>query len=349
MALGIHIRTHRRAQSNSSRASSSSSTDDVSTPIATVHNAARAPRVPAPTVAVVGTGREALALSPRSADQFAQSLNMNMALCSSPEVNLTFPQPGVEIKPDPVLRRIASEAVVGFNFHSRRSSAVPSLPSTSTCSTSTEDGPRALPPPPRPRNRRPPPVAISTYGHSFTLAEQTYSPFTAPRTPTQPRASSVPPSAVSSTFWGGAGLKSGTKSLRSSRSYTSQVGSMCSTSDEDELDLDRLQADFDEYEFEEEHSSSVCSQPRQSPAPRALRVQVSVERVAFRDNSPKSRQFGPRWESEDEDEGKGASVTYGWEDGIKTRSSVQVQETPRPPRQKISIGRALGRWLKKHT
>ncbi|KAL5638366.1 hypothetical protein ACGC1H_005148 [Rhizoctonia solani] len=269
---------------------------------------------------------------------------MNMALCSSPEVNLTFPQPGVEIKPDPVLRRIASEAVVGFNFHSRRSSAVPSLPSTSTCSTST-DGPRALPPPPRPRNRRPPPVAISTFP-SLSLVEQTYSPFAAPKTPTQPRASSVPPSAVSSTFWGCAGPKSGSKSLRSSRSYTSQVGSYCSTSDEDELDLDRLEADFDEYEFEEDQPP-VCFQSRQAPAPRALRVQVSVERVAFRDNSPKSRQFARRWESEDEDEGKGASVTYGWEDGIKSRPSVQ--ETQRPPRQKVSIGKALGRWLKKHT
>ncbi|KAH7334780.1 hypothetical protein B0J17DRAFT_671474 [Rhizoctonia solani] len=339
MALGIHIRTHRRGRSNSPASSSSSSSScDVSTPIATVHNATRVQRVAGPTVAVVGTGREALALSPNSADQFAQSLNMNMALCSSPEVNLTFPQPGVEVKPDPVLRRIASEAVVGFNFHSRQSSGVPSLPSTSAC-TSTSSVPRGLPPPPRPGRRRPPPVSVSTFGPPLALVEQTYSPFAAPKTPTQPRASSVPPSAVSSTFWGNAAPKSGSKSLRSSRSYTSYVGSISSTSDEDDLDLDGLEAEFDEYEFDE------------SPAPRQvahpLRVQVSVERVAFRDNSPKSRQFGQRWESEDEDEVKGAPVTYGWEDGIKSRPSVE--ETQRQPRQKVSIGKALGRWLRKHT
>ncbi|KDN37166.1 hypothetical protein RSAG8_10298, partial [Rhizoctonia solani AG-8 WAC10335] len=260
---------------------------------------------------------------------------MNMALCSSPEVNLTFPQPGVEVKPDPILRRIASEAVVGLNLHSRRSSGVPSLPSTST---SSNTAPRGLPPPPRPRSRRPPPVCVSTFGPPLALVEQTYSPFTAPKTPTQPRASSVPPSAVSSTFWGCAGPKSGSKSLRSSRSYTSQVGSF--SSDEDELDVDGLEADFDEYEFEE----TVSVPRRESPA-RALRVQVSVERVAFRDNSPKSRQFGPRWESDDEDEVKGRNTTYGWEDGIKTRRSAEETQ----PRQKISIGKALGRWLKKHT
>ncbi|KAJ1306084.1 hypothetical protein OPQ81_010796 [Rhizoctonia solani] len=288
---------------------------------------------------------------------------MNMALYSSPEVNLTFPQPGVEVKPDPVLRRIASEAVVGLNMHSRRSSGVPSLPSTST-STSTA-APRGLPPPPRPHRRRPPPVSISTFGPSLALVEQTYSPFAAPKTPTQPRASSVPPSAVSSTFWGCASPKSGSKSLRSSRSYTSYVGSICSTSDEDDLDLDldALEAEFDAYEFEGDksplgHARVVPS--RQEAAigsQRPLRVQVSVERVAFRDNSPKSRQFGSRWESEDEDEVKGAApatvgaltgaVTYGWEDGIKTRPSVE--ETQRQPRQKVSIGKALGRWLRKHT
>ncbi|CAE6433066.1 unnamed protein product [Rhizoctonia solani] len=340
MALRIHIRTHRRGQSsNSSPASSSSSSSsyDASTPIATVHNAARAPRVPGPTVAVVGTGREALALSPHSADQFAQNLNMNMALCSSPEVNLTFPQPGVEVKPDPVLRRIASDAVVGFNFHSRRSSGVPSLPSTSACASSSSE-PRSLPPPPRPRSRRPPPVAISTFP-PLSVVEQTYSPFAAPKTPTQPRASSVPPSAVSSTFWGCAGPKSGSKSLRSSRSYTSQVGSICSTSDGESLDLDGLEAEFDDYEFDNESPLGHAYVPTRP----ALRVQVSVERVAFRDSTPQSRQFGPRW-SEDEGEGK-AAVTYGWEDGIKARPPVE--ETSRPCREKVSIGKALGRWLRK--
>ncbi|CAE6505533.1 unnamed protein product [Rhizoctonia solani] len=334
MAFGTYIRNHRRGRSTDSPASSSSSCD-VSTPIATVHNATRVQRVPGPTVAVVGTGREALALSPNSADEFAQSLNMNMALCSSPEVNLTFPQPGVEVKPDPVLRRIASEAVVGLNFHSRQSSGVPSLPSTSTASTSS--APRGLPPPPRPGRRRPPPVSVSTFGPPLALVEQTYSPFAAPKTPTQPRASSVPPSAVSSTFWGCVGPKSGSKSLRSSRSYTSYVGSVSSTSDEDELDLDGLEADFDEYDFDE---SPVA--PRQV-ATRPLRVQVSVERVAFRDNSPKSRQFGQRWESEDE--GVAGPMTYGWEDGIKSRPSVEETQ----PRQKMSIGKALGRWLRKRT
>ncbi|CAE7226748.1 unnamed protein product [Rhizoctonia solani] len=341
MVLGNYIRTHRRGQSSNSSPASSSSSCDVSTPIATVHNASRAPRVPGPTVAVVGTGREALALSPNSADQFAQSLNMNMALCSSPEVNLTFPPPGVEVKPDPVLRRIASEAVVGFNFHSRRSSGVPSLPSTSrsTCN----DEPRSLPPPPRPNRRRPPPVAVNTFGPPLAIVEQTYSPFAAPKTPTQPRASSVPPSAVSSTFWGCAGPKSGSKSLRSSRSYTSQVGSF--SSDEDDLDLDGLEADFDQYSFDEDKSPlGNVNFTSRAAASRPLRVQVSVERVAFRDNSPKSRQFGHRWEPEDE----GVScMTYGWEDGIKTRPPVQ--EPLRPARQKVSIGKALERWWKKHT
>ncbi|CAE6471989.1 unnamed protein product [Rhizoctonia solani] len=310
---------HRRGQSSSSAASSSSSS--LSTPIATVHNAARVKRVAGPTVAVVGTGREALALSPNSADQFAQSLNMNMALCSSPEVNLTFPQPGVEVKPDPVLRRIASEAVVGLNVHSRRSSGVPSLPCSSF--------PKGLPPPPRPRRPRPPPVCVPVYGPPLALFEQTYTPFEAPKTPTQPRASSVPPSAVSSCFWG-AGPKSGSKSLRSSRSYTSQVGSIGSTSDEDSLDLDGLEAEFDEYEFEEPSHRREAARP--------LRVQVSVEQVAFRDGSPVVRH-GPR-----EDEVKGVPVTCGWEDGIKTRPSVQ--ETVRP-RQR-AIGKAL-RWLRIRT
>ncbi|CAE6354680.1 unnamed protein product [Rhizoctonia solani] len=345
--MALRIRTHRRGHSTASTAStaSTSSSCDAQTPIATVHNASRArvQRVPGPQVAVVGTGREALALSPHSADQFAQSLNMNMALCSSPEVNLTFPQPGVETKPDPVLRRIASDAVVGLKIqsqcHSRRSSGVPSLPSTSSA-------PRGLPPPPRPHRRRPPPVYVST-GPSLALVEQTYSPFCAPKTPTQPRASSVPPSAVSSSFWGCATAKSGSKSLRSARSYASHVGSISSTtSDEDDLDLDGLEADFDEYDFDDDGKSPLgqtyFAPRRETPvvgSRRPLRVQVSVERVAFRDNSPKSRQFGQRWESEDE------GMAYGWEDGIKSRASVAIEQTQ--PRQKVSIGKVFGRWLRR--
>ncbi|KAG8763495.1 hypothetical protein FRC11_002621 [Ceratobasidium sp. 423] len=324
--MAIRNILHRRGQSSNSLASSSSSS--LSTPIATVHNAARVQRVPGPTVAVVGTGREALALSPNSADQFAQSLNMNMALCSSPEVNLTFPQPGVEVKPDPVLRRIASEAVVGLNVHSRRSSGVPSLPSTSTSSA-----PRGLPPPPRQNRRRPPPVSVCT-GPPLALVEQTYSPFAAPKTPTQPRASSVPPSAVSSSFWGAA-PKSGSKSLRSSRSYMSQVGSICSTSDGESLDLDGLEAEFDEDEFDEGHV------PTRREAAVPLRVQVSVEQVRFRDGSPIVRH-GPR----DELEVKGAPVTCGWEDGIKSRPSFE--ETQHQPRQK-GFTKAIRRLLRIHT
>ncbi|KAF8756482.1 hypothetical protein RHS01_04413 [Rhizoctonia solani] len=359
--MAFRIRTHRRGRSTASTstcASSSSSlsslSSDVQTPIATVHNASRArvQRVAGPQVAVVGTGREALALSPHSADQFAQSLNMNMALCSSPEVNLTFPEPGVETKPDPVLRRIASDAVVGLRVqsHLRRSSGVPSLPSTSSSSSSC--APRGLPPPPRPHRRRPPPVYVST-GPSLALVEQTYSPFCAPKTPTQPRASSVPPSAVSA------------------RSYASHVGSISSsaTSDEDdldlELDLDGLEADFNEYDFDEEEGAATAgrsplgqtyfaSNPRRSrETPTAvrhpLRVQVSIERVAFRDNSPKTRQFSQRWSSEDEG-GSGMGVTCGWEDGIKSRASVSVAvagEQESRPRQKGSLAKTLGRWLKR--
>ncbi|KAF8706618.1 hypothetical protein RHS03_04647, partial [Rhizoctonia solani] len=378
--MAFRIRTHRRGRSTASTstcASSSSSlsslSSDVQTPIATVHNASRArvQRVAGPQVAVVGTGREALALSPHSADQFAQSLNMNMALCSSPEVNLTFPEPGVETKPDPVLRRIASDAVVGLRVqsHLRRSSGVPSLPSTSS-SSSSSCAPRGLPPPPRPHRRRPPPVYVST-GPSLALVEQTYSPFCAPKTPTQPRASSVPPSAVSSSFWGHTTPKSGSKSLRSARSYASHVGSISSsaTSDEDdldlELDLDGLEADFNEYDFDEEEGAATAgrsplgqtyfaSNPRRSrETPTAvrhpLRVQVSIERVAFRDNSPKTRQFSQRWSSEDEG-GSGMGVTCGWEDGIKSRASVSVAvagEQESRPRQKGSLAKTLGRWLKR--
>ncbi|CCO30242.1 hypothetical protein BN14_04268 [Rhizoctonia solani AG-1 IB] len=274
---------------------------------------------------------------------------MNMALCSSPEVNLTFPQPGVETKPDPVLRRIASDAVVGLKIqshsHSRRASGVPSLPSTSSSSA-----PRGLPPPPRPHRRRPPPVYVST-GPSLALVEQTYSPFCAPKTPTQPRASSVPPSAVSSSFWGSATPKSGSKSLRSARSYASHVGSVSSvTSDEDDLDLDGLEADFDDYDFDDDGKSPLgqtyFAPRRETPvvgSRRPLRVQVSVEQVAFRDNSPKSRRFGSRWESEDE------GVAYGWEDGIKSRASIAVEPMATPARQKLSIGKVLGRLLRRHT
>ncbi|KAB5593443.1 Mucin 2, oligomeric mucus/gel-forming [Ceratobasidium theobromae] len=218
-------------------------------------------------------------------------LNLNMAVCSSPEIHIK-PNPN----PGPVLRRIASEAV-GL----KRTAALP---------TANGYVARGLPPPPRPQRRRPPPVFVTTLGAPLALAEQSYSPFAAPKTPA-PRASSVPPSAGS---FGG-------RSLRSARSYGSHVGSSVYTSDSD--------GSYDEFEL----SSEEGEREERPVGRRALRVQVSVEQVAFRDNTPQQRHFGPRWESDDED--RVGVACAGWEDGIKTRAT---QDEPRGrPRAKPGV------------
>lgn len=350
MALRIR-RGHKRSPSapQVSHSPSSSISSSSSTPTAQIHEATRAHAGPTPRrVAIVGTGREALALSPRSADAFAQSLNLSMAVCSSPEVNVHFP---TDLKPIPnpgpvrELRRIASEAGFAPRPQSMR---IPPTPPQSTV-------PKGLPPPPRPQRRRPPPVLVSKLGAPIAQAEQSDSPFTA----TTPRASSVPPSA-SSSFWGCAGPQTA-KSLRTSRSCASRVGSVStvastSAGSDSELDLDGL--DIDDYDFSSTEDEDIKSPlggtyfppppARRSRAtgPRPLRVQVSIEQVAFRDGSPVVRHSPPRWESEDEDEPRAGVAYAGWEDGIKSRPQLVEDTQPRPKR---SIGKALGRWLKKHT
>lgn len=277
-----------------------------------------------------------------------------MAVCSSPELNVQFklqqPTPRPNPNPGPVLRRIASEYNPSSSF------------STPGASTSQSLGRSALPPVPRTRGllppprantprRRPPPVFVSTLGAPLAVAEQSTSPFSSP----SGRAASTPPSAGSASW-----------------------ASSSSSDDELELDVDGLEAAYDEYEFSavghgdddresaEETKSplggtyfppldetfSPLSSPRHRRQLRAgslsplgvrrpLRVQVSVERVAFRDNSPlQVHQPHPlRYDGD------------SLEDGIKTRrveSGVAVHGIGGQRATKVSLGKALGRWLKKH-
>lgn len=273
-----------------------------------------------------------------------------MSVCSSPELNVQFkldqPTPRPNPNPGPVLRRIASEYNPSSSFatpgastsQSLGRSALPPVPRT-----------RGLPPPPRantPR-RRPPPVFVSTLGAPLAVAEQATSPFTSPNR----RATSTPASASS---WASS-----------------------SSDDELELDVEELEASFDDYDFSavgheddresaeegvksplggtyfppSDDSYSPLSSPRHrqlragSPlgVRRPLRVQVSVERVAFRDNSPLHlHQPHPlRYDGDVDD----------LEDGIKTRrveSGVAVHAIGGQRATKVSLGKALGRWLKKH-
>ncbi|KAF8608370.1 hypothetical protein BDV93DRAFT_519414 [Ceratobasidium sp. AG-I] len=350
MAFHMRARTHARSRSTprASLSSSSSSSSIYEDCTQQVPSAAPVPhRV---RVAVVGTGREALALSPLSAEQFRH--NLNMSVCSSPELNVQFkmhqPTPRPNPNPGPVLRRIASEYGPSSSFSTPGASTSQSLGRSALPPVTRT---RGLPPPPRvntPR-RRPPPVFVSTLGAPLAVAEQAASPFTSPNG----RARSTPPSASS---W----------------------ASSSSSDDDLELDVEGLEASYDEYDFsavghgEDDRESaeegvksplggayfppcddtySPLSSPRHirqlragSPlgVRRPLRVQVSVERVAFRDNSPLHlQQPHPLRYDGDAD----------LEDGIKTRrveSGVAVHAMGGQRATRVSLGKALGRWLKKH-
>ncbi|KAG9124274.1 hypothetical protein FRC07_012169 [Ceratobasidium sp. 392] len=301
-------------------------------------------------IAVVGRGREALALSPNTAEEFRH--NLSLAVCSSPELTIPVNYPPPNPNPGPVLRRIASEAPYKPSG-GMRMSKLPPLPTASRS--------KGLPPPPRPRpRRRPPPVFVTKLGAPLALAEQTFSPFVAPESPR--RSASVPPSAVSSSFWGCGG----------------------DVESEEDLDLDVLDAVYDEYEFSDNEESeyqqakksalggtyfpptieggryfpSPPSSPRKarSTSPvlgprRPLRVQVSVERVAFRDETPRHSDelmhFGRNMNMMGVAQG-----LPGLEDGIKTRQVVEQEAVHALGGQratKLSIGKALGKWLKRHT
>ncbi|KAG8741876.1 hypothetical protein FRC10_002337 [Ceratobasidium sp. 414] len=332
MAFRIHARL---PSASHSIASSSSSVDE------------GRPQNGPSRIAVVGRGREALALSPNTAEEFRH--NLNLAVCSSPELTIPTTYPPPNPNPGPVLRRIASEAP--YKYHGTSGIRTSRLPPLSP------SAPRAkgLPPPPRPR-RRPPPVFVTTLGAPLALAEQSYTPFVAPGVTSPRRSASVPPSAVSSSFWGCGGESS-----------------------EDDLDMDVLDAIYDGYEFPECEEGGLksalggtyfpptvdggryCPSPPGSPrktrgtaldARQPLRVQVSVERVAFRDETYQPRHY----QSSDEvmfgrNMGGIAQGLPGLEDGIKTRAVEHeaVQALGGQRGTKVSIGRALGRWLKRRT
>jgi hypothetical protein len=259
--------------------------------------------------------------------------NLSLAVCSSPELTIPTTYPPPNPNPGPVLRRIASEA--------------PHKPSpTARMSRLPQLAPRSkgLPPPPRPHRRRPPPVFVSTLGTPLALAEQCDSPFVSPR-----RSASVPPSAVSSSFW----RCSGPDSAESS----------------DEHDLYGLDDEYDFSDVEAEggvksalggtYFPPTLEGGRYCPSPpptirsrvssplgvrRPLRVQVSVECVAFRDETCAVHH----------DEvflGRGVGVAQGLpglEDGIKTRQPMEAVHALGGQRAtKVSLGKALGRWLKK--
>ncbi|QRV98038.1 hypothetical protein RhiJN_26057 [Ceratobasidium sp. AG-Ba] len=298
-----------------------------------------------PRIAVVGRGREALALSPNTAEQFRH--NLSLAVCSSPELTIPTTYPAPNPNPGPVLRRIASEAPYKPARASRLPPLAPSAPKAKILAAAAA-GSKGLPPPPRPR-RRPPPVFVTTLGAPLALAEQTFSPFVAPdsdvKSPLPRRSASVPPSAVSSSFWGcGGDLES-----------------------EVDLDLDGLDAVYDEFEFSDSEGGEKSALggtyfppsveggryvPSPPASPRAslgvrrpLRVQVSVERVAFRDDTR-------RVAHQSDDDAVCRNAGLGLEDGIKTREYTQEEAVHAIGGQratKVSIGKALGRWLKRHT
>ncbi|QRW12616.1 hypothetical protein RhiLY_11615 [Ceratobasidium sp. AG-Ba] len=288
-----------------------------------------------PRIAVVGRGREALACH----------LIPPLAVCSSPELTIPTTYPAPNPNPGPVLRRIASEAPYKPARASRLPPLAPSAPKAKILAAAA--GSKGLPPPPRPR-RRPPPVFVTTLGAPLALAEQTFSPFVAPdsdvKSPLPRRSASVPPSAVSSSFWGcGGDLES-----------------------EEDLDLDGLDAVYDEFEFSDSEGGeksalggtyfppsveggryvpSPPASPRALGVRRPLRVQVSVERVAFRDDTR-------RVAHQSDDDAVCRNAGLGLEDGIKTREYTQEEAVHAIGGQratKVSIGKALGRWLKRHT
>ncbi|KAG9087217.1 hypothetical protein FRC06_002682 [Ceratobasidium sp. 370] len=334
------FRTHARSPSASNSIASSSTSVDEGRP---QNRPSR--------IAVVGRGREALALSPNTAEEFRH--NLSLAVCSSPELTIPTNYPPPNPNPGPVLRRIASEAP--YKYHGKSGIRTSRLPPLSPSASRA----KGLPPPPRPR-RRPPPVFVTTLGAPLALAEQSYSPFVAPDVMSPRRSASVPPSAVSSSFWG--------------------CGGEVESSEED-LDLDGLDAVYDEYEFSEGEEGGVksalggtyfpptvaggryCPSPPGSPRKtrgsaldvrQPLRVQVSVERVAFRDET---YQQPRHYQSSDEvmlGRNMGGGVAQGLpdlEDGIKTRA-VELEAVHALGGQratKVSIGKALGRWLKRRT
>ncbi|KAG8700665.1 hypothetical protein FRC08_004568 [Ceratobasidium sp. 394] len=164
----------------------------------------------------------------------------------------------------------------------------------------------------------------------------------------------MPPSAVSSSFWACGGESS-----------------------EEELDIDGLDAVYDEYEFSECEGGvksalggtyfpptvaggRYCPSPPGSPrkmrgaaldVKRPLRVQVSVERVAFRDETYQPRHYQSDEVMVGRNMGGVAQGLPGLEDGIKTRAveleAVHAMGSQRAT--KVSIGKALGRWLKRRT
>jgi len=328
------FRTHARSPSASPSIASFSSVDE------------GRPQNGPSRVAVVGRGREALALSPNAAEAFRH--NLSLAVCSSPELAIPTIYPPPNPNPGPVLRRIASEAP--YKYHGTSGLRTSRLPPLSP------SAPRAkgLPPPPRPRCR-PPPVFVSKLGAPLAVAEQSYSPFVAPDATSPRRRASVPPSAVSSPSWG--------------------CGGEIESSEED-LDLDGLDAVYNEYEFEEGGVKSAlggtyfpptvvggryCPSPPGSPhktrgtaldVRRPLRVQVSVERVAFRDET-----YQPRHHQSSDEVMFGRNmegIAQGLpdlEDGIKTRAVgyEAVHAIGEQRAAKVSIGKALGRWLKRRT
>ncbi|KAG8678758.1 hypothetical protein FRC09_019565, partial [Ceratobasidium sp. 395] len=192
-------------------------------------------------------------------------------------------------------------------------------------------------------------------------AEQGYSPFVVPESPR--RSASVPPSAVSSTFWGCAGSSSS------------------SSSEGEDADLDAI---WDDYDFTEpvksalggtyfpptlnggQYNPSPPSSPRlrriRSKSPEAvrrpLRVQVSVERVAFRDETMYQPPRHHTGRSSDELMRNMGAVGVaqglpGLEDGIKTREMHQECEAVHAlggqRAAKVSIGKALGKLWKRCT
>ncbi|QRV83986.1 hypothetical protein RhiJN_12002 [Ceratobasidium sp. AG-Ba] len=284
-----------------------------------------------PRIAVVGRGREALACH----------LIPPLAVCSSPELTIPTTYPAPNPNPGPVLRRIASEAP----YKPARASRLPPLarlhPSKILAAAA---GSKGLPPPPRPR-RRPPPVFVTTLGAPLALAEQTFSPFVAPDSDVKspypakrkcPAARSRPRFGVRRRprIRGDLDLDGLDARVRRVRVFDSEGGEKSALGDV-----------FPAERRGGRYVPSPPASPRALGVRRPLRVQVSVERVAFRDDTR-------RVAHQSDDDAVCRNAGLGLEDGIKTREYTQEEAVHAIGGQraaKVSIGKALGRWLKRHT